>query len=737
MTKRTLRNFTINADLALVFSSLVLGLYLLFTASNPTTSERAVRADHVLAQLSAHEIQRLSLHSHGEQFTVVSNPNDPGNYRLIGDVEGKADPALVRQLGSALEFSTWKRKFKSERDVPALVKEQPVELEAQIETKTARYQLRFLSLTQISGGLREGEVYIVVTQDASPPTWGVVSSKLLETLNRSRQEFRGNQLFPFSIEMTASLQIQQGTERVDLVADDFGFTLNESKIRADRSLTDVLFYHLARAQLTTFLPLSSAEAIIAADSNQYTVTQRGAGKDVIVKFGGSCPDNSESMVAQRITEPKISGCVTKTIQTGLNLSGVKLTSRSATIFSADEIDHVLIYGQGKTLDLIRRDASYILLSRDGSVVPQEAGDEFLSTLSEAKLEITQALKQDQDPHLKLTITGNSRQKGLPGEPWKKRTTDPSPQELENASRQELHVYEQSDSLIVHRLDDDTWLKVPVNLKWVFSQDDSWARSRDIAPLSYEQIQWAQIERFIQAGQRPSRSSIVRADAGFEFSAETATGPIQPDQTLCRRLLQDLSSLRAVRFVPEAQRETQLAYQVSFGGDTPDKKHELFVGSRTRGGFLAWLDSSPTAFVLPYELGLTLPTSLFDRSAAQIEPDDFETLSIEFEGRKLSFKRVADGLEPDSSGTPALVVAPLHEALRALTVLARTPEQQTRATAQITIAGHTRTAGAEAFTLEILEIVPYQDGLAYSARVNGQGGTFYISAEAVQALKVLL
>lgn len=744
MTGHARQSSKFNGDMLLILSSLVLGLYLLLTRSQPTTTERAERIDHLLPRLSAHDIQRLTLHSRDEQFTIKSVPNDPGSYRLLGDVQGDADPALVRQLAAVLEFSTWKRKFQSEADLPQQATQQLAALEALVETKTSRYQLRFFGPTQTSKTLNNGETYVSVVDGTSLPQWGVVSSKLFDALNRSRQEFRGNQLFPFSIETTHSLDVKHGTATVHLVADELGFSLGDPQVRADRSLTDVLFYHLARTQLTTFLPSSRAEMIISSDDNRYTVTQRGAGQDVTVQFGGSCPEDSELMVARRITEPQISGCVSKTIQTGLNLGTSELTSRSAAAFSADEIDHVLIAGQERTLDLIRRDVDYVLLSRDQSPIPQEAGDEFLKVLSESKLEITQSLKPTQKHNAILTIVGNPRQKGGRSEPWRKADV-PSSQQSEQGYRQELHVYQLDDRLVLHRLDDDIWLKVPSRLNWAFNQDDSWARSRELAPLTLEQITWARLERYSPQGQSLSTSSIKRAADGFVFSSETRVKrPSQlsddldvPDQTLCRRLLEDLSSLRAVRFVPEATREMSPNYQVTFGGETLSSKHELWVGSRTRGGFLAWLDTNPTAFVLAYEVGLSLPTPLYDRSPAQVEPDDFVMLKLEFEGRSLSFKRVADELEPDNTNTPVEAVGPIVEALRGLSVLSRMPAKDLQPTTPITIIGQKRSPAGAIFELQLVGLVPYQDGLAYGAQLKGQEGTFIISADAVQALKVLL
>jgi len=239
------------------------------------------------------------------------------------------------------------------------------------------------------------------------------------------------------------------------------------------------------------------------------------------------------------------------------------------------------------------------------------------------------------------------------------------------------------------------------------------------------------------GVTPSAETIARDGAGYVFtSRQPKTAGLVPDQTLSRRLFEELAQLHAVKWLTHHAPPEHPTLRVIFRTSQPIE-HELLVGHRTRGGFFAWSSLSDTAFILPYEVGLSLSAPLFDRSAAQFEPDEFSSIAIEMDGRLAKLKRVAGRLQSDSPDLPPDLAGALEEALRGLLVLAQLPEQRVQSPISLRIVGHAETGSKPRFDLEISGLTPFQDGLAYVARLSGHPGAFVLSSSSVQALKVLL
>jgi hypothetical protein len=715
-------------DATLIAASLLYGGYLLVTAGTPTGAPRDGREQNLLPGFVSSELTSLQFQGAQGEFKVQADPARPGEYLLAGDAAGQVDVALVRELSSTLEFATFKRRLRGAVDVPSAVRSQGPQVTLHIKSAGQSFEVCVYAATATSESSAEGEVYIAV-RSADQETWGVTSARVLSSLLRSKQEFRGSQLFPFSMSQTLGLRINDAQTSLELRGDESGFLIEPLHKRADRILSDVLFFQLAQAKLTNFIAPTEARPLVQADPLHKTIVQHGAGKSVTVLLGGSCPGDPTSLVALRTTPPEIAGCATRSLWAGLSLGPDELVARSASTLNPDEIDHVILSGPRPSLDILRKGADFVRLDADQQTLPSAATDELLQVLARGKLSFTPAPASLGAASRTVTVIGQTRAKTLAAEPWSANVADRSA----DAVRQVIDIYDLGGSnVLAHRLDDDTWFSVPPSMAWAFSQDDTWTKSRVLLDVPADQVSEVRVV-LVQGAQPSSRDvRVVRDGSSFSLLGTDSAA----DQSLCRGVFEGLAHLTAQRYLAAKSAPERVWYRVHItrGGEPPA---ELIVGQRVRGGYQAWFSLAETQFVLPEEMALRLATPLFDRSPAQLDPDRYATLRLTSGGREITLKRVAGELYPDSEGMNEQDVAPLLEALRGLSVLAHLPDHELTEPAELTIDAQSTPPPQHQFRMEIVGLRPYQDGYAYWARVRGQAGSFVFLPASVQTLKKLL
>jgi len=715
-------------DVVLIAGSLLYGGYLLATRDTPTDPALDGREQSLLPGFVSSELTALQFHGVQGEFKVAADPTRPGEYVLAGDATGPVDVALVRELSSTLEFATFKRRFTSATDVPLAVRNQGPQVTLHITSAGRSFEVRVYEATATSASSSDGEVYVSV-HSADHDTWGVASARLLSSLLRSKQEFRGNQLFPFSMTQTLGLRISDAQSHLELRGDDSGFLIEPVHKRADRTLSDVLFFQLAQAKLTQFIAAGEAKALVQADALHKTIVQHGAGKSVTVLLGGNCPGDPTALVALRTTAPEIAGCAPRSLWAGLSLRADELVARTASTLNPDEVDHVVISGPQPSLDILRKGTDFVRLDADQQTLPSTATDEFLQVLTQGKLAFAQAPASVGPASRTVTVIGQTRAKTLTAEPWNTNRPDSSAE----ATRQVIDIYERAGQVLAHRLDDDTWLDVPPSLAWAFAQDDTWTKSRVLLDVPAEQITQVRVMMTESTAVSSRELSVVRNGSSFSLAdASTAA-----DQSLCRGVFEGLAQLSAQRYLAEKSPPERIWYRVHItrAGQAPSA--ELIVGQRVRGGYQAWFSLAQTQFVLDEEMALRLATPLFDRSPAQVDPDAYAALQLKSGGREILLKRVAGELYPESAGMSADDVAPLLEALRGLSILAHLPDHELTQPAEQIIDAQTTHHPPQQFHLEIVGLRPYQDSVAYWARVRGQAGSFVLAPAGVQTLKKLL
>jgi hypothetical protein len=567
----------------------------------------------------------------------------------------------------------------------------------------------------------------------------VISRNFLDDLSKSGQEFRAGLLLPYSKTRTSHLRIEGKPGANSLRADGLGFLLDrkdDKPRRADRTATDLIFFHLARAKLETFLdPQVVQKSLSDPDEEVFRVTMESPdGPKVEVTLGGKCPGQKTLTLGLRQTPDEVAGCVPRGVLAALQLHDARLVSQSALPLHADEVDHIILERKGRRIDLIRDGAEFYLNGKERTKVPKEAAEEFLAAFTNGSFELIAEPESELQALGSITFKGQSSATYDPGKP--------SNEKLEAVREFSVDLFGSSTdgAEVIRRRDDGAWLKAPQNLQWALSGDDSWARKRSLStwqPVEISEV-WVTMDG---TETRLTRSS-------EDFFIEESSVQLPADQLLSREFLDELSHLEARRYlVPPESRPTtgllQIRFRIQKEGETQSRLETLDIGARTRGGYLAWASFAEGSFVLPAESRVVLETPLRDRSPVVLDPRSFESLSLSFDGRSYGFKRTNGSLVPQSGAASFDMVEPLIEALSGLQIvsalttkaaIAITPNPPT-----FTLTGEriNQTGTLVPFALHFGKEISVQGRALQSVWREGVPGTFLVTQASFQELLELL
>lgn len=735
-------------DVGVLVATLGLGTYLLATGGAPTQAEMDARANNVFPAFIPEDIDAIRINKRGGQAPLVLRRDrdaaDQPAYFLGPKGTRRADEAAVAELISALDFATWNRRL-SVQSAPDLEKFglRDPELEVAVSAGPRSYRIVIGKVAPSPKGAR----YLLLDGNNVDTVLGVVRGEFLESLSRDEQEFRGTLLFPYSRRETTRLSIKRGEQSLSLRADPLGFLLeplqasSDGLLRADRTLTDLVFFQLARGKFETYLLPSEVNDDQVGSFIEVT-QQSSEGPTYQVRLGGDCSEDGLLTYAVRTKPDEATGCASKSILSAFEVDRERFVDRTAVPLNPDEIDHVTIELGGKKLDLIRRDAGYLLLSRNSESVEKESGDELLQTLARSRLTLIPAPDTTKMQKGSISVQGQSPltavSLGRASRGATRGTSDPG---TDGVRQIDLDVYAplQGTDLFLHRQDDGAWLSVQPEERWAFLPDDTWAKNRTLTSFSPSEIQKVEI-----LFEEEKRTEIQRSKEGFRFADSNET----TDVALTRDLLLELAELKAVRFVsPALPRPEEAPLKVTFwrseDGRPGEEEETIFVGDRVQGGHLAWSSLTDGTFVIPVHARLVFATPLIDRGKARIEPDDLDTLEIRTDGRVYSFERQAGLLRAKGGLATDALVHPLTDALRSITVVAafeRLPSELVASRSRSELTLEFTSVGQEKGDQRSLHVGPITVFFGQSVRLawfSGESTTFLLSAASLSDLDELL
>lgn len=662
-------------DIALFSCALGLGLYLGATSDQPTSAEREARKNNILSSFSEASVQSIHLVNE-ENGSQVHLRRDKGSDELDRYFLGKtgeilADPAQVGELLRVLSLSVFLRNWATVEAPPGDLGFRKPRLELRVEAGARSFRV----LVGNNAEVPKDSVYVQVAGSNREERVGVVAGSFLKQLTLTEQQFRGDLLFPYSRTRTSKLSILAENGPTTLVSDGLGFLIEPhigtSKLRADRSASDLIFFQLARAKIERHLSpeeVEAAQAKLPAENFQLSMKSPD-GPDVEVTLGGDCPGDLSQTLGLRLKPDPVAGCVPRAILAAIRSAETRLPSRSAVPLNADEIDHVVVECHDRRIDLIVNGANYFLNGEKRTQVPEAAAKEFFSALADAKSTSIRAPSGVPFPVGTMTIKGQSSRSFDP--------KDPQNEKKEALRQLSVDIYraDENQELIFQRRDDSAWLKPPETLRWAFTCDDAWTKNRslsrwqegDIREVTIIEGKWKSTLKRSPSDEKNGKSFVLVEEAGI-FPA---------DSSLSRQLLEELSHLEARRFVvaPDPKPPSgllEISFDLKRTPDDASERETLWIGPRTRGGVVAWASFVDGTFVLPLGSRVVFETPLLDRSPLSLDPSSIRSLQISFDGRNYSFEQNEAGLSPAGGDSSSDMLEPLKEALLGLHIVSALP-----------------------------------------------------------------
>ncbi len=709
-------------DPLLMVSALSLGVYLATSADAPTQSELDARVDNVLPAFSPEDIIEIRW-SHPHAFSIhKASEADSAMAYVMGNENGlETDEEAVRSLLRTLDLASFKRVLGSGAHVDAdgLGFRSP-RLELAIVAGPRSYRIVAGNEAPTPKGTR----YLKVEGTNVDARVGVVEESLVLELEKSEQEFLGGLVFPLARSETAKLSIAHAGNTVRLAPDEDAFYVTAragDRVLADRELVDLLFFQLARTKIETYLPNVPEAPMLA------TVRQTGTdGVTYTAKLGAPCPDQPLSITVHRTEPSELVGCAPRSVLAAYLVSQDELYSLTATEMNPDEIDHVTVQYEDRTLDLLRDGHGYALLGEDKKGVPSEAGDEFLEALATSRHSLEDARPEGAERVGRLTLKGQVRNTAVSAE------RDRSDHVYEGR----LEIYSKGEALFLHRLADDSWLEVSEENEWPYLAYSGWARDRLLAHFSASELE--EVTVVLPTG----ASWTVRREEGGFLLEDTEKNVADP--SLSRDLFEQIASLEALRFItPPIPRpnEPLLHLRLDVVSSGTRKEHNLWVGGRVRGGYLGWSDLAEGTFVLPYGLRSLLERPLIDRRTLRIDLNDQDRVEIETDGRRFVFQREGGLLRATGGDATEDMLEPLTAALSSLRVISAAgdhPSAKNIERGEPVITIRTKGKGEErALELHLGKAVVWQGLSSRTAWLRGSDETFFVEQSSMEELLELL
>lgn len=581
-------------NLSLLATALALFVVLVVTQGAVTTSERRARSRNLLPAFRVTDVREIRIERPNDgngPLILERDPKSPDLHAYSLKTPGpegatwETDPAALGQLLSSLEYASFIRRLGAESSARDELSWERPKLVVDLAMGPLSYQI----VVGAEATTPPDAYYVRVTESGREEAVGVVGGAVVEAWGVGPEELLGRMLFPFGMNETQELDVTSWAPGGEphhawsLSADEVGFRLGRGGPRAARDRVEGLFFQLARAKVEAS---TDAAARPTAEAPLFRVNQTTrAGQKLEVTVVGDCPSQPELWWVERTAPKPLSGCVPRSIP--FDLQSPQLVSRSLAPVRYDEVDHITVTLDGARLDLIRKDAAYLLVEPEPQAVPRETGDDFLKDVLHLRGEPTEA---PTGPalgvlELKAHLTRTSAVRPF---------------------RIELFSLAGEARLIARRDDDGQALLLERRARELLSPRAPWYRPRQVFDWSPDSVVALRTEA---PGLTPEE--LIRRDEGFAFEDGADSDPV-----LVERFLETLAGLKVRRFVssgePVSQDKPSLRVTLRFSEGPPQV---LSIGAAVRGGNVAWLEGGGPAFVLDPGLVRLLRVSLRARTLA--------------------------------------------------------------------------------------------------------------------------
>ena len=633
---------------------------------NVTTAESELRKKNIVPQWRLEDIRSVTLTARGKTAKLVlGEPNAAGQRLWDVEIDGGrhlASQQTVDQLLGTLEYATFERRVSEDARGEGELGLAKPETVVAIEMGPKTYRVAVGGIAPTPKDARYCETNEGVF---------VITAQLAAALDMRVESFRSRVFVPYLSTELSKLTVEgEGGARRFARASwsgsrGAGFRFDgstpEGDVRADAEVFDRLLGALGAMQAESFLADDDADKALEKRVTLTMVPSKPNLPNAVIEVGGKCPGKDDQVVAVRRLPERTSACVPAPVMDPLTAPVKDYVDLAIVGARFDEITEVTLAQGGRTIEIARAGTGWHMRKPSDRKVSADAGNALVREL--AALEGTGV------------VAGEPKDLGLSPPRVTLRVVSLLPTVTADkgaAERVETIEIGEPQGEVVHarRLEDGAIVALPAAAMRALSPSEAVLRDAQVLDVPAEQVRSLAVSVAGAVGARAQR--IARGEQGWAF-VEPKVGDLAPDARLVSDLMDEVTKLRAVRWVAEKddgsfgldRPRLTLELKVAEDDQAPGKTVRVELGAATTNGAFARLGDDPAVFVAPRSLEDAAGVWLFDRGALAMEAGSLVRIEAAAEGgKKVAVERAGDTWKA-VTGEGAALAATLRDAVAGL------------------------------------------------------------------------
>lgn len=587
-------------SIALIVSAIVVAAYAwIYDRGRVTDAEREARATSVFpafrrADVARIEIARAAMDGRAAETIVLEHDaaEDAASspWRMTSPRRETANVAAVDALLQELESSTRVRKV----DGPASGLDAP-----RVRVVVAMGKVSYAIALGAAAPRPEGAAYAQVEGEAPI----VVRAELAHRLLASSDAYRERTIVPYAAADLARVDVR-GASPISIRRAAYGdFVVDADGTRVSAAALEKLWSAMGEMRAERFLDDAEGDRLVANARVVVELVPREASKPrAEIAIGGACGEHDADVVVVRRSPSHLAACAPRGI-----LDGLAPASLADTRLFAARPDEMI------ELRLESSPTKVLDLARSGSGWHQRAP-------------IDRVLAQDEVDGANALVLALSRAEGVlldrvewqlkprSGAPF---TVDPTVTVVRaehGEEKLEIRAREAS-GVVVHRLADDAWLRVPLATARLLEPRAVAVRGRDVwGAIGTPPI--ARVSTRCGVAQ-----DVAHGDAGWTM---TAPAGFAPDPAAVLDVANVVLRAKAESWIADADDGTfgfadaKCAVAITVAHDGGAARLGLVLGADAPGGVFAHVEGEPSVFVVAKPVADAARRLVIDRSAFAID-----------------------------------------------------------------------------------------------------------------------
>ena len=624
-------------EIALLILVPILAIWLFLDRGSLTTREAEMRKRNLLQAFRRDQIEEIAFDRGTSSFRIVKRIEDGDSmYYVVRDgKEELADQIAVDRLISMLEFAVPDRKVDEGLDKSALGLDAP-----RLRMKVVMGRLSYELLIGGEAPSPKGAAYAEL-KGAGEGAF-VVPRDLVTQLFLSEDTYRSRTLLPYLSPDLERLHIDgPGGERHFVRGAWGGWELDgDPRIRADREMLDRVLFAFADIRAEAFLKDEEARGALAEDHVTITMVPREKARPKgVVKIGGECPGQPESVVVVREEPSRVAACAPKGVMRALTIPREHFEDRHLFSFRPDEIEEVVFTEGERKLELVRKGNGWQMRAPKEGEVEADAGNALARSIHGLEA-------------LRIVPDADPKALGLENPRLRANVRRATEGDDEAGVEEVVEIGAVRGNFVYARRKVD-------GIVLELGRDAARALEPNLASLQSRTIVNVPLARVRRLKLTGAMEQVIERSASGTWTL-TAPAGYDVDPAVAIDIAEALRTLKAERWVADHD-------DGSFGLQKPRAIYELevedekggsetiriVVGEAAGGGYFAKREGQDGVFVLPRAVARKVESYAIDRAAFLIVPKEIRKVVVRAKGKSVTIVRSGERFvaEGDASISP--------------------------------------------------------------------------------------